>query len=120
MAFADPQSVKINGVTSSLPRVSTGKNESTYESNDGLISFEASSQYGNRTRRVIRINESKITADPFIPTQNVKVGTSCYLVFDIPPAGYSVEELKKLYEGFIEALGASSGKLITQLLGGES
>lgn len=120
MAFADPQSIKINGVTTSLPRVSTGKNESTYESNDGSISFEASSQYGSRTRRVIRANISKITADPFIPSQNTKVSTSCYLVFDIPPAGYTVEELKKLYEGFVEALGATSAKLITSLLGGES
>lgn len=120
MAFADPQSIKINGVTTSLPRVSTGKNESTYESNDGLISLEASSQYGSRTRRVIRANISKITADPYIPAQNVKVSTSCYLVFDIPPAGYTVEEEKKLYEGFVEALAASSAKLITSLLGGES
>lgn len=120
MAFADPQSVKINGVTTSLPRVSTGKNESTYEDNAGLITLEASSQYGNRTRRVIRINTSKITADPYIPAQNAKVSTSCYLVFDIPPVGYTVEELKKLYEGFVEALGASEKKLITQLLGGES
>lgn len=120
MSFADPQSIKINGVTSSLPRVSTGKNESTYESNDSLVSLEASSQYGSRTRRVIRVNQSKITADPFLPAQNVKVSTSCYLVFDIPPAGYSVAELTELYEGFVEALSASSAKLIVALLGGQS
>lgn len=120
MAFADPQSIKISGVSTSLPRVSTGKNESTYESNDGSISIEASSQYGSRTRRLIRVNLSKVTPDPYIPAQNTKVSTSCYLVFDIPPAGYTVAELKSLYEGFVEALGATSAKLITSLLGGES
>jgi ribosomal protein L28 len=120
MSFADPQSIKIDGVTTSLPRVDSRGRGSTYESGDGLISLEASSQLGSRTRRVIRVNLSKITADPFISTQNVKVSTSCYLVFDIPPAGYTATELKKVYEGFVEALGASSSKLIVQLLGGES
>jgi len=120
MSYADPQSIKINGVTISLPRVSAEKNASRYESNDGLTELLASSQYGSRTRRTVRVNLSKITADPFIPAQNVKVSSSCYLVFDIPPAGYTVEELRKIYEGFVEALSASSAKLITQLLGGES
>lgn len=120
MSFADPQSIKINGVTSSLPKVSSGANQSRYESNDGTVELLASSQYGSRTRRTIRVNLSKVTADPFIPAQNVKVSTSCYLVFDIPPAGYTVEELRKVYEGFVELLSASTAKLITQLLGGES
>lgn len=120
MAFADPQSIKISGVTTSLPRVSVGKNESTYQSSDGLVDLSASSQYGKRTRRVIRVDTSKITADPFIPTQNVKVSMSNYLVFDLPPAGYTAAEAKAVYDGFIEALQANSSKLVTQLLGGES
>lgn len=120
MAFADPSSVKISGVTTSLPRVSTGKNESTYESSDGLIKLSASSQYGKRKRRVIRIDTSKITTDPFVPAQNTEVSMSNYLVFDIPPAGYTNADAKAVYDGFIEALQANSSKLITQLLGGES
>lgn len=120
MAFADPQAIKISGVTTSLPRISTGKNESTYQSADGLITLKAASQYGKRTRQTIRLDLSKITADPFVPAQNMKVGTSIYLVFDSPVAGYTDAELKAAYDGFIEALQATSSKLITQLLGGES
>jgi hypothetical protein len=120
MAFADPQSVKISGVTTSLPRVSVGKNEAAYASSDGLIRLSASSQYGNRNRRVLRIDTSKVTADPFIPAQNVKVSMSNYLVFDLPPAGYTAAEAKAVYDGFIEALQASSSLLVTKLIGGES
>ena len=120
MAFADPQSIKINGVTTSLPRVSVGKGESTYQSADGSIALTASTQNGKRTRSVIRIDLSKVTADPFIPATNVKVSMSTYLVFDLPPAGYTDAEAKLAYDGFIEALQANSSKLITQLLGGES
>jgi len=120
MAFADPQSIKISGTTTSLPRVSTGKGESEYESGDGLIALKASSQYGKRTRRTLRVDSSKITADPFIPAQNVQVSTSCYVVFDIPPAGYTSAELLAIFEGFVEAAKASEFTLIKKLLGGES
>lgn len=121
MAFSDPQSIKISGVTTSLPRTATGKGESDYTSSDALITLKASSAYGaQRTRRVIRVDHSKITPDPFIPAQNVKIGMSNYLVFDIPVAGYTNAEAKAVYDGFIESLQASSSLLITKLLGGES
>lgn len=120
MALADPQSIKIGEVTTSLPRVETGKNESSYLSADGNIRLSLSSQYGSRTRRVVRIDTTKITADPFIPSQNTKVSMSNYLVFDTPPVGYTSAEAKAVYDGFITALQASSAKIITQLLGGES
>jgi hypothetical protein len=121
MAFSDPQSIKISGTTTSLPRTSTGKGESQYTSADGLIDLQASSSSnGKRTRRVLRVDLSKISPDPYVPAQNVKLGTSCYLVFDLPVAGFTNAELKALYDGFIEAAQASSSALITKLLGGES
>lgn len=120
MSFADPQSITISSVATSLPRTSVGQDKATYTSGDGLISLEASSQYAKRTRRVIRLDHSKITADPFRPTENVKVGTSMYLVFDVPPAGYTAAEIKAIYDGFKGSLAASSDTLITKLLGGES
>jgi hypothetical protein len=120
MAFADPQSIKISGVTTSLPRTDTGTGYSWYTSSDGLIVMKASSQYGKRTRRTIRVDTSKITPDPFIPANNTKVSMSCYLVFDLPVVGYTNAEAKAVYDGFVEKTEASEDKLITQLLGGES
>jgi hypothetical protein len=120
MSFADPQSVTISGTPISLPRTSVGKDSSEYTSGDGLVALQASSQYAKRTRRVIRLDHSKVTADPFRPSENVKVGTSMYLVFDIPPAGYTAADIKAIYDGFKTQLAASSDALITKLLGGES
>lgn len=120
MAFADPQSITISGVTTPLPRVSTGVNESKYASSDGLIDLSASSTYGRRTRRVLRVDHSKITADPFIPAQNRQVSMSCYMVFDVPTVGYTNTEELAVYTGFKTAFTATSDLLITKLLGGES
>lgn len=120
MSFTDPQSITIAGVTTPLPRVETGKNESSYLSSDGLIRLSASSAYGKRTRRVLRVDHSKLTADPFIPAQNTKVSMSCYMVFDVPVAGYTNAQQLEVYTGFKTAFTATSDALITKLLGGES
>jgi len=120
MAFTDPQSITISGTTYSLPRVSSGNGNGTYSSADGLVVVTASNAYSRRTRRVLRVDHSKITADPFVPAQNSKVSMSNYMVFDIPPAGYSNAEAKAVYDGFKAMFAASSDSLITKLLGGES
>lgn len=120
MALADPQSIKISGVTSSLPRVSVGDFEATYESADGLINLKLSTVENRRKRQVVRVDVSKITTDPFIPAQNVEVSMSTYLVFDRPLVGFTNTEAKAVYDGFIEALQASSSVMVTKLLGSES
>jgi len=120
MSFTDPQSITISAVTTSLPRVDVGRNASEYLSADGLIKLSASHAYGRRTRRVLRIDHSKITADPFIPAQNTKVSMSNYIVFDVPPAGYTNAEALAVYTGFKAVYTATSDALISKLLGGES
>lgn len=120
MAFSDPQSITISGNTISLPRVTTGDGTSLYQSSDGLVKLSASNAYGRRTRRVLRVDHSKITSDPFIPAQNTKVSMSNYIVFDLPPAGYTNAEAFAVYQGLGTLMGASSNLLITKLLGGES
>ncbi|DAD52191.1 coat protein [ssRNA phage Zoerhiza.4_10] len=120
MAFSDPQSITISAVTTPLPRVSTGKYEASYSSADGLITLSASHALGRRTRRVLRLDHSKLTADPFIPAQNTKVSMSNYMVFDVPVAGYTNAEALAVYAGFKTAFTATSDALITKLLGGES
>jgi len=94
--------------------------ESEYTSGDGLIKMTASHSYGKRTRRLIRIDHGKLTADPFKPAENVRVGMSNYVVFDIPPAGYTPAEALAIWIGFRTQLVATSDLLITKLLGGES
>lgn len=120
MSYSDPQSITIAAATIALPRVSTGQNTCTYQSADGLVKMVASSAYGKRTRRILRVDHSKLTPDPFIPTQNTKVSMSNYIVFDIPVAGYTNAQALEVYAGFKTAFSSTSDLLITKLLGGES
>jgi hypothetical protein len=103
-----------------MPRTSSGVNSGTFTSADGLTQQVVSHAYGKRTRRTIRLNSSKISTDPMLPAQNVKLSASVYLVVDAPVAGYSNTELKQIIDGFTAALTASSGAKVSQLLGGEN
>lgn len=120
MAFTDPLSITISGTTTPLPRTSVEEDTSEYTSADGLIKVSASHDMGKRTRRLLRVDHSKLTTDPFRPAENVRVSMSHYVVFDVPPAGYTSTEQLAVYTGFKTMYTASTDALITKLLGGES
>ncbi len=69
---------------------------------------------------MLRIDTSKLTSDPFRPAENVKVSMSNYIVFDLPPAGYTSAEALAVYTAFKTLFTASSDAIISKLLGGES
>lgn len=120
MAFSDPQSVTISAVTTSLPRTSQSGDETVYQSSDGLIKLLASHEGGKRNRHLIRLDHSKLTPDPFVPAENVKVSMSVYTVFDVPIVGYTNADQLAVFLGFKNQLAASSDALITKLIAGES
>lgn len=120
MSFADPQTITISGTTSPLPKVSTSGDETVYQSADGLIQMLASHDSGKRYRHLLRVNHSKLTPDPFVPAENVKVSMSCYIVFDVPTVGYTATEQLAVYTGFKTQFSATSDTLISKLLAGES
>lgn len=120
MALNDPLSITVNGTANSLPRVSSGNNQSVYRSNDGLVSETVSHQYGKRNRHLFRVNFSKVAPDPFQSTINAKYDLSAYLVVDAPTVGFTVAEQKAVVDGLIAQLSASTGALVTKVLGGEN
>lgn len=123
MSFADPQTVTLtalNGGAVSLPRTSVGKNSSEYSSAENDVKLSASSSYGKRTRRVVRLDHQKIADDPFAVNGYTKVSASVYVVIDVPTLGYTKAEQLELWTGLKGQLAASSEALMSKLLGGEN
>lgn len=120
MAFVDPQSVKVNGSAVSLPRVATGTYQSEYVSADGTVKLKISTQNGKRKRQVFRVDWTKFTTDPYVPSNQIEVSSSIYLVVDRELVGFTNEELKKTVEGLFEALTASSSAGLIKFLASEN
>lgn len=119
MAFADPQSVTINAVANSLPRISSGVNTGAFRKDDATVALSVSHQYGGRTRRQVRLDHNKVAPDVFT-SDNTMYSMSAYLVIDVPKTGYTLAEQKQIVDGLTAYLTASSGAKVTQLLGGEN
>lgn len=118
--LADPQSVTVSGVTTSLPRVRVNNNEATYSDPESTLQLRARHQIGRRTRREIRLDLKKVSADVFLPSQNVQQSMSVIVVFDMPAAGYTAAEALAAYAGLNTQLTASSNAVLTAFLGGQS
>lgn len=120
MAFADPQSITINSVAFSLPRLGQDP-VGSFASADGSVveTISHTNSKNNRTRRSLRFDYSKIAADPLISAQNIKYSMSAYLVVDVPVTGFTVSEAKLFLDGMMTYLTAGSGSKLTQFLGGE-
>lgn len=120
MSFADPQSVTINAIANTLPRVSSGVNNGIFRKDDGNVMLTVSHAYGRRTRRTVRLDHRKIAADPLAVDTNLHYSMSTYIVCDVPILGYTVAEAKQVVDGLTAYLTAGSGSKVTQLLGGEN
>lgn len=114
--LADPQSVTINAVATSLPRVSQGASQNLYTSVDGNTSMTTrQNKTATRFRREVRLSQQKVAADP-ISAVNKQIGVSVYLVIDEPLYGFTDTEIGYL----IDALKAwSTSTNYNKVLAGE-
>lgn len=119
MALADPQIVTLSSVATTLPRTSSGVNSGTFRAPDSSLVLTVSHAYGKRNRRVVRLDHTKIAADP-LTSVNTKFGMSVYTVFDVPGTGYTVAEAAAVVAAHTKALTDTSGALVTKILGGEN
>lgn len=121
MALSDPLSLTIAGTATSFPRVATAGNASTYRTADSLFSLTVSHQYSaSNVRRMLRLDQRKLTADPFIPAQNRYVNQSFWTVSMVPTAGFTATESKDLAKALLDFESATSYAALLKVLGGES
>lgn len=120
MALIDPQSITINAVANPLPRVGSGPNSGSFQKEDGSVRLSVNHAYGKRNRRTIRVDHNKISTDPLQPNVNRPFSMSAYVVIDTPVGGYTNTEIKQIVDGLTAYLTASSGAVVTKVLGGES
>ena len=123
MALTDPQKFKeVAGTEVTAPRISTGTMNSIYSTSDGLNKLTLSTEETgrNRYRHLVRLDVAKLSTNIYEESKKQEVTMSVYLIVDRPVNGYSVTEAKKLVEGLVGLLSASTYSLTEKVLGKES
>jgi hypothetical protein len=120
VAFSDPQTVTINAVAQTLPRISVDLNSSVYQKDDGNVKLTVSHRNGKRRSSLLRLDFQKIAADPLISSTNIIYSMSVTMTVNKPLTGFTVVEQKQVVDAFAAYLTASSGANVTKLLGGEN
>lgn len=110
--------VTLSGGSTAFSLISVEGRKSTYRDSSGNIEIVISHQEAKRNRRTVRINTRDITADPFVPAENVAVSYSAYLVVDLPVAGFDNSDVETDVNGLMTWLAASTN--FAQILNGES
>jgi hypothetical protein len=117
--FAEPQVFTIDAVAQSLNRTGSSETGGRYGTADRAHRLEINHQRGRRNRDQFKLTRDTLVANPLVSGQNVQQSISVYLVVDTP-VGYDTAAAKKVVDGFITNLTASSGANIVKLLGGEN
>jgi hypothetical protein len=113
MAFSDPQSVTVNAVAKSMPRVETDGKKSVYQKSDGTFKLTIShTPTGNgRIRTMARIDQRAVVPDPLTAVNDYET-LSFYVVIDRPEVGFSATEVGYLTAGLVAWLDSTAvGKL---------
>lgn len=93
MALSDPQSVTVNTVAKSMPRIQTEQGKSIYQKDDQTFRLTVSHQTsGTRVRHMVRLDEKKVAADPLTAVNSYQT-TGVYLVIDEPAYGFTDTEI---------------------------
>lgn len=102
MALSDPQTLTVNTVDHTLNRVKSDGYRSEYVEADETFKLTVSHQEsGNRTRRMVRVDNRVVAADP-LTSENEYKNLGVYLVIDEPEYGFSDTEIDYV----VQALGA--------------
>lgn len=118
--FTDPQSVTLSSVAQSLPRTDTDGQSASYTKDDGTLILKVSHQNtkNGRLRHAVKLDQNKISADPFVAGNSRLAGAAITLVIDEPDAGqFTNPDLLALAKA---AVGWMTDANLTKVIAGES
>lgn len=116
--FSEPQTVTVNAVAKSLPRVSFGDSQGTFENVTEGLRVRISHASGKRTRRTVRLDITKTAPDPLLDGVSKEYSMSAYLVIDHPKVGFSAVDQERYAQALVDYVDAPG--VLTKVINGES
>jgi len=97
--FTDPQSITVDSVAQSMPRISSNGPQSIYVKADETYKMTIShTKPKGRIRSMVRVDFRSIVADP-LTSENDYENLGVYLVIDRPEVGFTSTQVVNLITG---------------------
>jgi hypothetical protein len=120
VAFTDPQSITVNAVARSLPRILTGSSVGTFVTADGVTTLTVDPT-GTKARRISKasVRENVNVTDSVTGLISVQ-NHSFTIIANRPKTGISDTVAEQLASGLIAWLTAGSNANLKKILAGEN
>jgi hypothetical protein len=115
--FSEPQTVTINAVAKTLPRVSFGDRKGIFEDTLGNR-LTVTHTTGRRNRHVVRLDVTKLALDPTLDGVSKEYSMSAQLIIDVPPVGFTADEQSKNAKALVDW--AAAAGILLKVTSGES
>jgi len=104
MALADPQSITVNSVAKSMPRILVEGNHSLYQMSDLTFSLDVRHRAVKRDKKtravsLVTFNQRKVVADPLTAVNDYE-NLVWSIQLDRPDAGFTSTECDQMFTGF--------------------
>lgn len=120
MALPDPiPTITVNAVTYDFARIGMDSSSAVYQTANGLDRLTVSHQSKTRNRHTLRLDRSKIAADPFDADINQKYTQSAYVVWDTPLIGVTAAEADLHSQLLVAIMAAGTPDYALRVLQGE-
>lgn len=120
--FSEPQTLTVNGVAKTLPRVVYGNRNGRFEAVDGTNTMHALSVRhdlsGSRNRRTVKADITKTAEDPLIDGVSRQYDASVWFTINAPKVGFNSTEVQQVAQALIDWLDDPTN--LAKLVGGES
>lgn len=108
MALADPQTITVNTVGKTCNRIKSDGFRSEYATADEEYKFTVSHQESkNRTRRMVRIDQRVVAADPLTSVNEYKT-LGVYCVIDEPEYGFDDTDIDYVVQALVDWLSSAN------------
>lgn len=120
MALPDPiPTLTVQAKTYDFARIGFSDNSSVFQTANTRDRLTVSHRFNKRNRFSIRLDRSKIAADPFDASLNQEYSHSAYVVWDSPNLGITPAENQELGQLLVAILAAGTPDYDLRVLQGE-
>lgn len=116
--LSNDQTITLNAVARTLKRVAFGDRKGEFEDSTNGLKLLVAHTVGKRARRVVKLTQDKIVADPYVTGLSKPISLSISTTIDAPLLGFTPVDVEKALKALADWLAVQANR--DAIVNGES